>query len=251
MFEKLRILSIDIDHLSFAQSIEQVMEWGLNHISSFVCFVNVHMLIEAHTDPSFRHKLMQASLAVADGKPVATACHLLYKKRQERISGMDFMPGILEIANEKKATIFLYGSTPEILKALQKKIAINYPYVKIGGAISPPFVSKMNEEELQHHFNEINESGANIVFIALGCPKQEKWMADNYTRVNAVLLGVGGAFPVMAGLQPRSPKWMQKWSLEWLYRLIQEPKRMFRRYFYTNLYFIFLFTKELLTRKTK
>lgn len=250
MFEKLRIHSIDIDHLSFAQSIEQVMTWGKNHISSFVCFVNVHMTIEAHKDPAFRHKLAQASLAVSDGKPVAIACNLLYKKRQERISGMDFMPRILEAANENEATIFLYGSTSEVLKALQEKIIIKYPHVKIGGAISPPFVSQMKEEDLQRDFDTINQSGANIVFVALGCPKQEKWMADNYTKIKAVLLGVGGAFPVMAGLQPRSPKWMQDWALEWLYRLMQEPRRMYKRYFYTNSYFIWLMAKAWLKKKT-
>ncbi len=216
------------------------MEWGLKHIPSYVCFANVHMTIEAHKDPSFLAKLDKASLILADGKPIALACKILHRKNQERISGMDFTPRILKAANEKKATIFLYGSTNNVLEALRKKINEQYPSVKIGGVISPPFTNKPDPALLQDHIDQINQSGANMVFVSLGCPKQEKWMADNYSKINAVLLGVGGAFPVTAGIQQRSPKWMQDWSLEWLYRLKQEPRRMFKRYLYTNTYFIWL-----------
>lgn len=240
MQDKLRIISLSVQHTSFHESIEQVMKWGLEHTPSYVCFANVHMTIEAYKDPAFLDKLNQASLVLADGKPIAMACSLLHKKKQERISGMDFTPRILEAANEKKATVFLYGSTPQVLEALQGKIALQYPGVKMGGAISPPFGNKMESELLQQHIGQINEAGSHIVLVALGCPKQEKWMADNYTKINAVLLGVGGAFPVVAGIQQRSPKWMQDMSLEWLYRLIQEPRRMFKRYLYTNTLFIWL-----------
>jgi N-acetylglucosaminyldiphosphoundecaprenol N-acetyl-beta-D-mannosaminyltransferase len=240
MQEKLRIISLSVQHISFRESIEQVMEWGQQHTPSYVCFANVHMTIEAYKDPIFLEKLNQASLVLADGKPIAIACNLLYKRKQERISGMDFTPRLLEAANERKATVFLYGSTTKVLNALQKKIFLQYPQVKIGGTISPPFGNQMQPNLLEEHINQINGSGANIVFVALGCPKQEKWMADNHAKINAVLLGVGGAFPVMAGIQQRSPKWMQDWSLEWLYRLKQEPRRMFKRYFYTNTYFIWL-----------
>jgi len=248
MFEKLKIVSLSIDRLSFHESLDKVMQWGLSHTPAYVCFANVHMTIEAYKDPLFLEQLNNASLVVADGKPIAVASNILHGKKQERISGMDFMPRILEAANTAKASIFLYGSSDHVLEVLQKKIAITYPAVKIGGAVSPPFRAlELSEQEA--YINQMNESGANLVFVALGCPKQEKWMANNYKKINATLLGVGGAFPVVAGIHKRSPEWMQRWGLEWLYRLIQEPRRMFKRYLYTNSYFLWLLAKEKLKTK--
>jgi N-acetylglucosaminyldiphosphoundecaprenol N-acetyl-beta-D-mannosaminyltransferase len=187
---------------------------------------------------------------LADGKPLATACSLLHHKIQERISGMDFMPSILEIANERKMSVFFYGSAPAVLKALQEKINDRYPEVRFAGAISPPF-RPATEEEVRENIDQINQSGAQLIFVALGCPRQEKWMADHFDKINGVLLGVGGAFPVMAGIQKRAPRWMQNLSLEWLYRLFQQPRRLFKRYLFTNTYFLLLLTREWMKRLVK
>jgi N-acetylglucosaminyldiphosphoundecaprenol N-acetyl-beta-D-mannosaminyltransferase len=250
MYQRLRIISLDIHNVSFKESLDQISEWGLNNLSKFVCFANVHMIIEAHTKPSFQKALNQASLILADGKPVANACGWLYGNKQQRISGMDFMPALLERANILRAKIFLYGSTENVLEKLSERIAVLYPNVIIAGEISPPFRS-LSKEERDIHIDHINASGANFVLVALGCPKQEKWMAENSPYINGTLLGLGGAFLVVAGLQKRSPKWMQDFSLEWFYRFLQEPRRMFRRYMYTNLYFIWLLAKELIKKKIK
>jgi N-acetylglucosaminyldiphosphoundecaprenol N-acetyl-beta-D-mannosaminyltransferase len=247
MYERSRIISLHVHHLSFRESIDQVSAWGLQHQHAFVCFANVHMVIEAHNDLAFQKVLDEATLVLPDGKPVAMACRWLYKRKQERISGMDFMPALLQKAHELKARIFLYGSTDAVLKKIEQRIQADFPQAIFAGAISPPF-RPLTDEEIKSHTSRINESGAHFVLVALGCPKQEKWMAKNYTSVNAVLLGLGGAFPVTAGVQKRAPVWMQKMALEWLFRLIQEPRRMFKRYFYTNLYFIGLLTKELFKR---
>lgn len=248
MPEKFRIISLNIDHISFAESLDQVMRWGLSHTPSYVCFANVHMTIEAHNDASFQEKVNNAGLVLADGKPVAVACRLLYGKKQDRIAGMDFMPAILAKAHEQKARVFLYGSTPQVLDALQKKITSDYKNVVVAGAIAPPF-RPLTPEELQQHIDQVNGSGAHLVMVSLGCPKQEKWMWANTAKINAVLLGVGGAFAVTAGLQKRSPVWMQRLGLEWLHRLMQEPGRLFKRYFVTNTSFLFLLIKELVKRK--
>lgn len=247
MYERSRIISLHVHHLSFRESIDQVSAWGLQHQHAFVCFANVHMVIEAHNDPSFQRVLDEATLVLPDGKPVAMACRWLHKRKQERISGMDFMPALLQKAHELKARIFLYGSTDEVLKKIERRIKTDFPQAVFAGAISPPF-RQLTDEEIKAHISQINESDVHFVLVALGCPKQEKWMAKNYSAVNAVLLGLGGAFPVTAGVQKRAPVWMQKMALEWLFRLIQEPRRMFKRYFYTNLYFIGLLTKELFKR---
>ncbi len=248
MFEKFRIISLNIDHVSFAESLENVMRWGLAHRPAYVCFANVHMTIEAHQDKFFSEKINQASLVLADGKPVAVAGRLLYGKKQERIAGMDFMPAVLARANEQNARVFLYGSTQHVLDALQQKIKTDYKNVEVVGAIAPPF-RPLTAEELSQDIRQINESKAHLVLVSLGCPKQEKWMSAHSEKINAVLLGVGGAFAVTAGLQKRSPVWMQRLGFEWLHRLFQEPSRLFKRYFITNTIFIFLLLKEIIKRQ--
>ncbi len=250
MSERLKIISLGVDHTGFDESVSKVLQLGLAHQPSYVCFANVHMTIEAYKDPLFLEQLNNATLVVADGRPIAAACQWLHRKKQERIAGMDFMPAILDAANKAGAGIFLFGSTNEVLEALKKKIAEKYPAVIISGAVSPPFRPLSNTEQ-QAHIQQINDSGAAIVLVSLGCPKQEKWMATHYKSINAVLLGIGGAFSVTAGIQKRAPRWMQNSGLEWVYRLMQEPRRMFKRYFYTNSLFLALLVKARLNRSVK
>jgi len=167
MFKKLRIISVDIDHLSFSESLDKVMDLALQRKSSYVCFANVHMTIEAHKDPSFLKKVNNADLVLPDGKPLAIACDILYNEKQERICGMDFTPRILETANEKKISVFIYGSTSDIIKATEEKMNKMYPNVHLAGAISPPF-QNLSNEEIKAHIDKINQSGAHVVLVALG-----------------------------------------------------------------------------------
>ncbi len=143
--------------------------------------------------------------------------------------------------------IFLYGSTDEVLQAIEQRIAQEYSPKILAGSISPPF-RQLSEEEQNAFIEQINHSGANIVLVALGCPKQEAWMATHSHKIKAVCLGVGGAFPVFAKMQSRAPGFIQKYGLEWLYRLFQEPKRLWRRYLYTNSLFVYLLLKQKLTK---
>jgi N-acetylglucosaminyldiphosphoundecaprenol N-acetyl-beta-D-mannosaminyltransferase len=248
MPERFHVITLDIHHLGFAESLERVMLWARTSRQGYVCFANVHMTIEAHKDARFQADVNNASLVLADGKPVAVAVKLLYGKRQERIAGMDFMPALLQKAHEQQARVFLYGSTQEVLDELQQKMRADYPGAQLAGAITPPFRT-LTAAETAAHIDQINASGAHIVLVSLGCPKQEKWMAAHSAYIHAVLLGVGGAFAVTAGLQKRSPVWMQRLGLEWLHRLMQEPRRLFKRYFMTNTQFIFLLVKALFKRK--
>ena len=243
MPEKIRIISLAVHHIIFSQSLDLVTEWALKKKSSYICFANVHMIIEAYKDRSFLEKVNNADLVLADGKPVAIACSILRRKNQERISGMDFTPRILEKANENKLSVFIYGSTTEVHNAIKEKINSKYPEISLAGFISPPF-RPLTTDEIVVDIEKINRSGAHIVLVALGCPKQETWMAENSKNINAVLLGIGGALPVFAGTQKRAPAWMQNMALEWLYRLIQQPRRLFKRYVYTNSFFLFLLGRD-------
>src|SRR6188508_2140885 len=135
MPEKLHVISVAIDYISFRQSLEDVMTWTLKKRSSYICFANVHMTIEAYKDKSFREKVYNANLVLADGKPIASSCKILYNKKQERISGMDFTPRILAKANEKRLAVFIYGSTNDVINAFKEKLNFDFPRIRFAGAI--------------------------------------------------------------------------------------------------------------------
>ncbi len=216
--------------------------------SQYICVANVHMIVEAHNDPSFAKILQSANLVTPDGMPVTWAMKLLYGLKQDRVAGMDLLPDLLIRAADVHLPIFFYGGTLEMLDQTRKHMAEHFPGVNIAGTYSPPF-RKLTAEEDEDIVRQINDSGAGMVFVALGCPKQEKWMSSMKGRIHAEMIGIGGALLVMIGMQKRAPRWMQQNGLEWLYRFSQEPKRLFRRYAITNTKFIFLLTKAIIKRK--
>jgi N-acetylglucosaminyldiphosphoundecaprenol N-acetyl-beta-D-mannosaminyltransferase len=245
--KKVPVFSLMVNTISVSASLARIMEWGINNKPAYVCFANVHMLAEAHRDETFRSQVNSANLVLPDGKPIAMSIKGFHGQKTERKAGMDFLPLVLSKADDKGARIFLYGSSLEIQEAMIKRIQLEYPYVQIAGNIVPSF-EELSQSELMDHISQIKKSGAHIVLVSLGCPKQEKWMAENSHRIPAVLLGLGGAFPVFAEMRSRAPQWMQRYSLEWLYRLVQEPRRMFKRYLYTNTLFLYLLAKKIIHR---
>ncbi len=234
-----RIISLDISNLSYIDSVQQIVVWAKQRLSSYVCFANVHMTIEAYDNLSFQEQVNAANLVCADGMPLVKATQLVFKEKIDRVAGMDMMPSLMAEAEQNGLSVFFFGSTDEVLEKIENESRKQFPQLQIAGKFSPPF-KKLSDEEKQQHRDLINESRANMIFVALGCPKQEKWMAENSRYINAVCLGVGGAFPVFAKLDKRAPEWMRNLSLEWLYRFAQEPRRLFKRYFYTNTKFLYL-----------
>jgi N-acetylglucosaminyldiphosphoundecaprenol N-acetyl-beta-D-mannosaminyltransferase len=155
---------------------------------------------------------------------------------------MDLLPDLLSLAAQHKMPVFFYGGTQAVLEVTGDHISKFYPDIPFTGIYSPPF-RELTPDEEQDIIRIINASGAKIVFVALGCPKQEKWMAAMKDRINSVMIGIGAALPVLAGVQKRAPRWMQKSGLEWLYRLSQEPKRLFKRYLVTNTTYLYILIK--------
>jgi N-acetylglucosaminyldiphosphoundecaprenol N-acetyl-beta-D-mannosaminyltransferase len=200
------------------------------------------MCIEAKRDKKFTEIVNNADLVTPDGMPLVWALKLLYGIKQERVSGMDLLPKLLNEAEKKDLKVFFYGGSENMLSKTKEYVSSHYPDLKYHNYLSPPF-RELTLEEMEEHANIINDVAANLVFVALGCPKQEKWMAAMKEKVNACMVGIGGALPVMIGMQKRAPLWMQKFGLEWLFRLTQEPKRLFKRYLITNslfLYYLFI-----------
>ncbi len=238
-----RVVSIDVSLIRYQEALNQVLELGFKRSPSYACFSNVHMTIEAHKSSAFKEMVNRANFVFADGMPLVFALRLLFGIRQDRIAGMDFTDSILRGCEEKGLSVFLYGSTPETLDAFQAQIKKNYPKLRLAGMISPPFRA-LSEHETKSTIADINDAGTHIVLVGLGCPKQEIWMANNSASINACLLGVGGAFGIYAGTAKRAPVWMRSVGLEWFFRLLQEPSRLFKRYLVTNSQFVCLFLKQ-------
>jgi N-acetylglucosaminyldiphosphoundecaprenol N-acetyl-beta-D-mannosaminyltransferase len=234
---KITVLSTPIDVLSWEEAIQQIASWASRHESRMVTCCNVHSVVTADQDQNFCKVLEEADMATPDGAPIAWVMRHKGAKDQQRLNGPDLMWRYLHHAEEAKESIFLYGGTPETLEKLAARINKAFPRLQIAGSLSPPFRALSAEEDAAN-IAEINASGAQTVWVSLGCPKQERWMREHRGKINGVMLGVGAAFNYHAGTLKRAPLWMQQRGLEWLYRLLREPRYLWRRYVYTNTMFI-------------
>lgn len=203
----------------------------------YICVANVHTTVTAHDDPSYRAVQNGAVMALPDGGPLSQYSRRKGFAQAARVTGPDLMKEMLRESAQKHYRHYFYGSTQETLDILREKITRNYPGAVIAGMVSPPF-RPLSKEEDAAAVAAINEARPDFVWVGLGAPKQERWMAAHQGRVHALMLGVGAAFDYEAGNIRRAPRWMQRCNLEWLYRLLQDPKRLFKRYFVTNTKFL-------------
>ena len=238
------IIKVNISPTSYNLATEQILKWSTNE-SRYICIANVHMLMEAYDSIRYAEIINAADLVTPDGMPLVWLMRKKGKPEQQRVYGPTLMLHVLEAATRDNIPVGFYGSTPEVLETLQKKLLQRFPKLKISYVYSPPFRETTPQEDMEI-INQINASNTRILFIGLGCPKQEKWMSEHRGKVNAVMLGVGAAFDFHAGLKPQAPAWMQRNGLEWLFRLITEPRRLWKRYLYHNPRFIFLAIADLL-----
>jgi N-acetylglucosaminyldiphosphoundecaprenol N-acetyl-beta-D-mannosaminyltransferase len=242
------ILEAYIDALTWDDAIRRIARWGEARESRYVCICNVHSVVTTTQDIEFKMAVNNADMSTPDGAPIAWALRRLGFSTQERINGPDLMMKYLALAEKSSQRIFFYGSTDDTLQKLRTALRAQFPDLQIAGTYSPPFrpLSRQEDEDI---VELINASGANVVFVGLGCPKQEKWMADHRGRINAVMIGVGAAFDYHSGVIKRAPLWWQRNGLEWLYRLGSEPRRLFKRYSVTNVLFIVGFFRQLVMKE--
>jgi N-acetylglucosaminyldiphosphoundecaprenol N-acetyl-beta-D-mannosaminyltransferase len=245
---KARLFGLGLSMGSFEEHVAAIATLGKEHRSSYVCCVNVHMCMEAQDDPEFAAVVNGADLATADGMPILNGLNARTGSRQERVAGNDLMPAVLAVAEKQDLGVFLHGGKQSTLEAIVDRALKEYPALRIVGTHSPPF-RKATDRERVAEVERIVASGANIVLVSLGCPRQERWMADMKGKVPAVMLGVGGAFLLYAGQDRRAPKWMRDASLEWVFRLWLEPGRLWKRYLVTNTKFMLLRAKEGMRRR--
>lgn len=214
----------------------------------YICFSNVHTSVMAREDKAYLDVLNGAAFVFPDGNPVASLQQKEGIAGAERVAGPDFMDRMFKNTADGKLSHYFYGSTQETLDELHKVLKEKYPKLAIKGMYSPPF-RELSEEEDKADIDRINASGADIVWIGLGAPKQEKWMKAHEGRIDGVMMGVGAGFNFHAGNIKRAPVWIQKIGFEWFYRLFQDPVRLFKRYFVTNTKFIIYLFLERLSHK--
>ena len=241
------VLGSKIDVTSWVGALDRLLGWAHGHESRYVTICNVHVVVSASRDAAYRTIINGSDMATPDGAPVAWMLRRQGFSNQSRISGPDVMWALCKRAAQENLPIYCYGSTDATLGLLEARLRVAFPGLQITME-SPPFRALTVEEDAAA-VARINASGAGIVFVGLGCPKQERWMAEHRGRVNAVMIGVGAAFDFHAGTVQRAPAWMRDNGLEWLHRLASEPGRLWKRYLVTNTLFILGAARQLLGGK--
>jgi exopolysaccharide biosynthesis WecB/TagA/CpsF family protein/anti-anti-sigma factor len=226
----LSILGVPFDNVTTDQTLEAISRMIASRKPHYIATANVDFTALALYDEELRRILLDAHLVVCDGMPLVWASRWLGNALPERVAGSDLVPKLLAKAEENHWSVYFLGGQKEVAEMAVQKVRERHPKLKIAGVMSPPFkpLHEMNHAAI---CAEIHNSDPDLLFVSFGCPKQEKWIAMNYQRAGApVTIGVGATIDFLAGHMQRAPLWMQKTGLEWLYRLLQEPRRLFKRY---------------------
>ena len=237
---KIRIINYLINNISLSNLLNKVINWHKDKKAHYICISNVHSCIESFKDKRFKQAHNSADLALADGRPIYWALKLLGSKNAEHLPGYYITDKICELANKKKIKIGFYGSTNKNLKKIKLNLKKKYKKLRIEYIYSPPFItlSKLEDKKI---ISKINKSKVDVLFVCLGCPKQELWMHDHKKNLKCIMIGIGAVADFLSGNKILPNKIFEYLGLAWLIRLITEPRRLFWRYFSTNFLFLFLF----------
>ena len=245
MYKSKLILGSRIDATSYGDACDRIQAWAGTRTSCYIIPANVHVVMTGYWQRQYQAIINRAALVTPDGMPLVWALRLLGVTKQLRVYGPDLMLAWCARAAQTGMPLFLYGGTASMLETLQQNLQQQFPGLAIAGTYAPPFRLLTTEEE-KLDIERIHTSGAPVVFIGLGCPKQEEWMARQQGTLQAVMIGVGAAFSFHSAEVTQAPRWMMNLGLEWLYRLRMEPQRLWRRYVINNPAFVILFGLQLL-----
>ena len=232
---KIKIINYLINSISLENLLKKILHWIKYNQPSYICVSNVHSCIESFWNNDFKIAHNSANIAIPDGRPIFWALKLLGSKHAEHLPGYEVTKKLCDLSNKEKLNIGFYGSTNENLKKIQKNLKKKYKQLKIKYIHSPPFrtLSKLEEKKIVY---EINKSKIDILFVCLGCPKQELWMYEHKNKLKCTMLGIGAVADFLSGNKILPNKFFEYLGLAWLIRLITEPRRLFWRYFSTNFY---------------
>ena len=249
MWKQSNLLGIKFYPVGLNDAVEIVIQHVNKKAGDYFCLANIHLVMESIKNSELKKILNESAGNFPDGMGVAWALKILGNKFKGRVRGTDLMLELCHFASRNNLKVFLYGSTKENLIVLKNRLEKIYKGIKIVGIISPPF-RPLTDKEDELFTHQINDSGADILFVSLGAPKQEKWMAEHKGRIKAVQLGVGAAFDFITGKVKQAPVWMQNIGLEWLYRLPQQPVKTTSRMLLAP-EFVFRVLKEFVNQKMK
>ena len=245
MHQKVNILGVQISSISNNELLAAFTQHILHKEKKQVCITPVNSVMAAIKSEQVKNIYNNADYVLCDGMPIKWAASFLNTPIVERITGLDLLPNLVALSAKHDFSIFLLGASPGLGDKLKDIILTKYPQAKVVGVYVPPFMAVFTDEENDKMITAVNAASPDVLLVSLTAPKQDIWIAENKHALNATLMvGIGGAFEVMAGLAKRAPKWVQKAGLEWFYRFIQEPKRLFRRYFIEAPLFIPLIIKQ-------
>jgi len=247
--QKFSIIGVSISAVNLDLAAETIDEWLQKREKRYVCIAPVSTIMTCQDDPAYREVINQADMVTPDGMPVVWLGRKQGFKQISRTYGPDLMPLICKRGQEKGYRHYFYGGSEETLRRMETRLRNRYPRIQIAGRYSPPF-RELTSAELQADLDRINATNADILWVGLGSPKQDFWIAQNRAKLNtSILIGVGAAFDFLAGTKPQAPRWMQRSGLEWLFRFYHEPRRLWKRYLLGNPRFVFLLLKEAVFRK--
>lgn len=239
------ILGVNVAVSSYDEVLQRSLLWAQARHSRALFFATVHMVMEAVDDPVFLDRLNSADIVNPDGMPLVWALRALGESGAQRVYGPDATVAMLAAAEKDGVSVGFYGGTQAVLDSLIAAVRLQRPNLNIVFHQSPPFRALTPEEDAAV-VEQIDSSGARLLFVGLGCPKQENWIMEHRGRVHAVMFGVGAAFDFIAGSKPQAPRWMMRSGLEWVFRLATEPRRLAVRYLRHNPRFVFRFLRQLL-----
>lgn len=252
VFPSQEILGFHFDALDWAELKEAVDAWIRSRTPHMLTVLNVHSLVTARADPDFSAAVRASHLVVADSTPLVWLSRWLGRPLPARLAGPDLCGAVCRLCAEKGYGVFFMGSTPAVLAEIKARLGEEFPALRVAGTYSPPMKAVFSAEDDAAAVDAVNASGADVLWVGLTAPKQEKWIHRNLSRLHCgVAVGIGAAFDFMAGRKTRAPQWVQRAGLEWFFRFCQEPRRLWRRYLVSNAVFLALAAKELASVRLK
>jgi N-acetylglucosaminyldiphosphoundecaprenol N-acetyl-beta-D-mannosaminyltransferase len=244
------VLGMRLDATSYVQAASQILDWARARMGRSVVCATVHMVMESFDRPGFQRQVNSADIVTSDGMPLVWALRLLGVGDAGRVYGPDLTHVLLEQAERTGISIGFLGGTPKTLGLLLARVRARHPALVVGFSFAPPFEPLPREED-PYLLEQIHASGVQILFVGLGCPKQEEWVIRHQPGLQCVAVAVGAAFDYLAGTKPQAPRWMQSSGLEWVFRLMSEPRRLWKRYLVANPRFLWHFGAQLVHRGTR
>ena len=236
---RFNVIGVAISATNLPEAVQTILSWKQTGERHSVSTCTAHTLVECRRDAGLRHRINRAGLATPDGMPLVWLAHRRGLHDVSRVYGPDLLLAVCEVGLESRLRHFFYGGAPGVPERLVARLRSRFPELQVVGTFSPPYRDLTAEEDAAM-VEQINAAAPDIVWVGLGTPKQDLWTADHRAKLNAsALIGVGAAFDFYSGRVRQAPRWLQRSGLEWLFRLSQEPRRLWRRYLLDNLVFIY------------